>query len=75
MVEKDEFVANFNRKWIDSGISALVMPIWPHCATKISNADRTCMYMEYTLLQNITGFPSVCIPVTRVKREDLNRDY
>jgi Asp-tRNA(Asn)/Glu-tRNA(Gln) amidotransferase A subunit family amidase len=68
MVERDEFVLKFCKRWIDSGISALIMPIWPTCAGKIANADKLCLYLQYALLQNMIGFPVASIPITRVTK-------
>ena len=51
-------------------MTALVTPVYPHCAFKAEDAMDMGLMLEYTLLWNILYYPCGVIPVTRVKPEE-----
>ena len=64
--ERFEFVFEVSELWQKLGITALVMPIWPHCAVESKNYEALGMVVEYSLIWNVVGFPSGVLPVTKV---------
>jgi len=73
--ERYEFCHRFAQKWRDSGIEALISPIWPSCANKLETAAKLGLMLDYALIWNMTGFPAGAIPVTQVKESDLGDNY
>ena len=61
-----EYVYEMSQKWRDAEISALLSPIWPHCAIKASNSREMGLMIDYSVLWNLTGFPAGILPVTKV---------
>lgn len=56
--------------WRNSGITALISPIWPHSAPKAKNTPAMGLFLEYSVMWNLTGFPSGIIPVTKVLADE-----
>jgi len=57
-------------------LSALISPIFPHCAFENVLADELENMLEYTYLWNLIGFPCGAFPVTRVqKQEEFFKDH
>jgi fatty acid amide hydrolase len=67
-----EFVYEMSEKWQNSGITALVAPMWPHCGIKAKNNGDMGLMIEYSIIWNITGFPSGVLPVTNVLKSEQN---
>lgn len=65
-----EFVYKFAQMWRNAGITALISPIWPHSAPKAKNTAEMGLFLEYSLMWNLTGFPSGIIPVTKVLADE-----
>lgn len=61
-----EWCYEFAKKWRDSGITALVSPLWPHVAPKAVDVGEQGLMGEYSFIWNVTGYPSGVMPVTDV---------
>ena len=66
--ESYEFVHKFADEWRNQGITALLLPVLPHCAKKIDGRGHEGGNFQH--IWNITGFPSGVMPVTRVTKEE-----
>ena len=64
--EWKQFCYDFSLKWQDLGLSAFVLPTFPHCAFKSADADDMGLLMDYIFMWNILSYPSGALPVTRV---------
>jgi len=65
-----EFVYEVAKIWKESGIQALVSPIWPHCGLKHKNSGDMGTMFEYSIIWNVTGFPSGVMPITKVRENE-----
>ena len=61
-----EFAYEFSEKWKKSGISALIMPLWPHCGMKAHNQLEWGQMVEYVAIWNALYYPCGTLPVTKV---------
>ena len=61
-----EYVYEMADKWQNEGLTAIVAPVWPHCGIKSKNNADMGLMIEYSIMWNITGFPSGVLPVTDV---------
>ena len=68
--EKRDLTTEIAKLWKRRGLLALVSPIYPHCAPKCSQVDKTGLFVEYSLMWNLTGFPAGVLPVTRVREDE-----
>ena len=66
-----------SKKWQDQGLTAVVAPVFPHCAFRAEDADDMGLMLEYTLFWNILHYPCGVVPVTRVQQdeEDFSDTY
>ena len=63
---KDQFNIQFRSKWEAKGLSALVSPVYPHCAPTKETVTEISGLMDYTMIWSLLGFPCGVLPVTRV---------
>jgi len=61
-----DFQEKFMESWKASGISALVLPPFVHCAFQSKNAAEVGSLYDYIFLWNMLHFPSGIVPVTEV---------
>lgn len=67
---KQQFVYNMHDKMKDAGVTALVSPLWPHCAPKLKDVQDLGVCLEYAAIWNVTGFPAGVIPITEVREDE-----
>lgn len=76
-----EFTQRIAKKWQDHGLTAIISPLWQHCAPKRSDVADLSINVEYSVIWNITGFPAGVMPVTTVQeneqtyKDDFNDKY
>ena len=68
--DRQNFVRRLSKKWQESGIEALVSPVFPHCSFKNELAAEMNIMREYTRFWNTACFPAGVIPVTRVREDE-----
>jgi Asp-tRNA(Asn)/Glu-tRNA(Gln) amidotransferase A subunit family amidase len=68
--KRDELIYLVSQKWQRSGLSALISPVFPHCAFESILTDEMDGMLEYTSLWNLIGFPCGSFPVTRVQHQE-----
>ena len=51
-------------------LTAMVSPLYPHCAPLCSHSDKTGLFVEYSIMWNNTGFPAGVLPVTKVREDE-----
>ena len=64
--ERYQWCYQFAKKWQDSGITALISPIWPHAAPKADDVGDQGTMGEYSFILNLNGYPAGIMPVTDV---------
>lgn len=64
--DRYDFVYKMADYWKSHGVTALIMPIWPHTAVKRKNTDELGLFYEYATMWNLCGFPCGVLPVTKV---------
>eukprot|EP00355_Strombidium_rassoulzadegani_P009491 CAMPEP_0168627688 /NCGR_PEP_ID=MMETSP0449_2-20121227/11408_1 /TAXON_ID=1082188 /ORGANISM="Strombidium rassoulzadegani, Strain ras09" /LENGTH=306 /DNA_ID=CAMNT_0008669985 /DNA_START=797 /DNA_END=1714 /DNA_ORIENTATION=- len=65
-----DFAYQLAQKWKKSGLSALISPMWPHCAYRSANSKELFLGNEYATLWSVIGFPAGVVPVTSVLLEE-----
>ena len=50
----------------EKGISAIISPVSPHCAPRLSDAENMIYMSEYSYVWQLTGFPTGILPITTV---------
>jgi len=65
-----EFAYEFSEKWKKSGISALIMPLWPHCSMKAKNQLDWGFMNEYVYIWNCLYYPAGVLPITKVLADE-----
>ena len=68
--ERRDFVVDLCKMWQRMNVTAVVGPIWPHCAPLAATADVSSLFLEYGIFWNVNGFPSGVLPITRVLPEE-----
>lgn len=61
-----EYIYEMGEFWQKNDLTAIVMPIWPHCAIKCKNNGEMGTMLEYSIMWNMTGFPAGVLPITKV---------
>ena len=56
--------------WKETGVTALISPLWPHAAPKEKDVVDQGVMGEYSFLWNVTGYPAGVMPVTTVLPEE-----
>mmetsp|Transcript_11487 Transcript_11487/g.19442 ORF Transcript_11487/g.19442 Transcript_11487/m.19442 type:complete len:147 (-) Transcript_11487:88-528(-) len=70
MRKRYEFCSKFSKKWQDSGVSAVISPVFPTCSFPAKLADDMGLMGEYLFLWNLLHYPSGVVPVTTVNPEE-----
>jgi len=68
--KRHDFIHQVSQKWQKSNLSALIAPVFPHCAFKREHADELSSLLEYTFIWNVLNFPCGVLPITRVEPEE-----
>mmetsp|Transcript_6805 Transcript_6805/g.11464 ORF Transcript_6805/g.11464 Transcript_6805/m.11464 type:complete len:167 (-) Transcript_6805:83-583(-) len=70
------FSYQVSQKWKSSNLSAILSPVFPHCAFPNSQHSEMGYMIDYTTIWNAIGFPSGTFPVTRVTAQEQGfRDH
>jgi len=56
------------KKWKDADLTALLCPVYPIAAPKISNIKSIGFMGDYIGIWNMFGFPAGIVPITKVKK-------
>lgn len=64
-----DYQRNYMRKWTETGVDAVIMPIQQWVAMKPKTWVKSDMYVGYTSLMNLLNWTSLAIPVTTVSEE------
>lgn len=70
MKDRYEFCYQFSEKWQKSGLSALVLPTFPHCAFRHSENLDMGLMLDYLWLWNVLEYPSGTVTVTQVQEDE-----
>lgn len=70
MKDRYEFSYKFSEKWQKSGLSALVLPVFPHCAFRHSESLDMGLLGDYIWLWNVLEYPSGAVTVTSVMEDE-----
>ena len=68
--EREELTLKVSKMWRDKGLSAVITPIWPHAAFKMSNAAEMMELNTFAHLWSVTGFPAGVLPITKVNEDE-----
>ena len=65
-----KFKKEISQIWEDQGLTAVVSPLFPHCAPLNSHSAATGLMLEYSVMHNLTGFPVGVMPITDVAENE-----
>jgi len=71
---RQQWMEKLQKKWQDLGVEAVICPPFPSCAFKNENSHLAGLY-DYTILWNLTNFPSGSVPVTEVLPGEEESNY
>ena len=68
--QRYEFTYKIAQIWEKHGFVAMISPMWPHVAFQSQNHAEMGLFVEYSNMWNLTGFPAGVMPVCNVQEKE-----
>lgn len=71
--ETKKFKKEFNEKWQEQGLDAVICPCMPSVALTTGVDGQLLSTVTYTSLYNVVNFPAGVLPITKVTKSDVTK--